>query len=117
MTQKLARILAGLAVCFTAACGSPGLSDLCHTSCDSYRRCGYANDTQNANCHTECNDNKGKYADDDTQLQKSCKNAGEIRGQQANCYSATSCRSNVAEYSLALGSCVLDPQANNCIRQ
>lgn len=116
MTQKLTRILAGLAVCFAAACGAPSEYDLCNASCDAYRKCGYANDSQTANCHTDCSNNKGKYSDEDADLQRQCKNASDIRKQQADCYAVTSCRSGVTEYTLALGSCVLDPQANNCIK-
>lgn len=117
MTRKLTRILAGLAVCFAAACGAPGSYDLCNASCDSFRKCGYSNESEAANCHTDCNNNKGKYADDDAELQRMCKNASDIRKQQADCYAVTSCRSGSPEYIIALGSCVADPQVNNCIKQ
>lgn len=116
MTQKLTRILAGLAVCFAAACGAPSEYDLCNASCEAYHRCGYQNDSQTANCHTDCDNKKGQSMDDDAQLQRQCKNASDIRKQQMDCYSTTSCRSGVTEYSLALGSCVLDPQQNNCVK-
>ena len=117
MTLKITRVLAGLALSFVAACGAPSAYDLCNESCDAIRKCGYANDVDTANCHTDCDSNKGKYSDQDTQLAKDCKNSGDIRKMQGDCYSNTSCRGSAIEYGLALGSCVSDPQTNSCIKQ
>ena len=97
-------------------CGSPSSYDLCTASCDAARRCNYTTDTQAANCRTDCYNNKGKSQDDDNQLAKNCKNAGEIRSQQMQCYSSTTCHSNAIEFALVLASCVADPQANNCLK-
>src|SRR4051812_1319399 len=98
MSLKFSRLLAGLALSFVAACGAPGEYDLCNSSCDAYKKCGYANDIDQTNCHTTCDQNKGRASDDDADLAKSCKNSGDIRKAQLDCYSTTSCRGNSTEY-------------------
>ena len=90
--------------------------DNCKSSCEAFQRCGYANDTQAANCKTDCDHNQGKTADDDATLARNCKNAGEIRSLQADCFHNVACNSNVLSYTLALAACVTDAQVNHCLK-
>lgn len=116
MTLNLSRVITGLALCLVAACGAPGAYDLCSATCDAFKKCGYSNEVDTTNCHTDCTNKQGTYNDQDNQLAKDCKNSGDIRKSQLNCYDSTSCRGNSVEYSVALASCVSDPPANQCIR-
>jgi hypothetical protein len=59
---------------------------------------------------------QGSYSDQDNMLAQNCKNAGDIRKQQAACYANTACFSSEIAYTAALAACVADPQANDCIK-
>lgn len=105
-----------LALLLSLAACTPSGFDNCRSSCEAFQRCGYANDTQAANCRTDCDHNKGKTEDDDANLARNCKNAGEIRSLQADCFQNVACNANVVSYTLALGVCVADAQINHCLK-
>ena len=93
------QIMVGFAL-LIAACGAPSSLDLCHDSCNVGRRCGTLSDAQAANCHSECDANKGKYADQDAQCERECTNCGKIRNDygacgNTDCNKVTSCVQNV----------------------
>ena len=117
MTHRSIRnLVAALLLTLLSGCGSPGAKDICDRNCDSLRGCNYANETQAANCHTDCQNNQGKYQDDDNKLAMDCKNAGDLRDQQMACYDNTTCRGNVIEYGLAIATCIADPVINRCLK-
>lgn len=69
-----------------AACGSPSGYDICNINCEYLKKCVGQTDTQLANCHTACENTKGTLTDADAALARDCKNAGDIRRAQADCY-------------------------------
>lgn len=75
-----------LPISLLVACGGPSGFELCNMACETTKKCVGATDTQLANCHTTCDNNKGALSDADAKLARDCKNATEIREAQANCY-------------------------------
>jgi hypothetical protein len=116
MTLKLPRLVVGLAMSLMAACGAPGAFDICNAHCDALKRCNFQTDAQTTNCHTSCANNQGLLSDEDNQLAKQCKNAGDIRKTQLNCYTNANCQSSLLTFEAATGDCVSTAQSTkNCV--
>lgn len=94
----------------TAGCGGP-VTDLqiCNANCDNDKKCGRKNDTETANCHTDCNNAAGIHAQNDINLAATCTNANDIRQQELNCLSntdaCTALQPGVCQVT-ALGNCI-----------
>ena len=113
MRPKLAEIAAAALLFMTAACGSPGYNDVCNARCDALLRCQYDTAKDADLCHSDCNQTKGTSADLDAQLAKDCKNAGEIRTQQLQCYTAA-CMSSQPTFEMSVASCIDTAQSSKC---
>lgn len=89
MSKVLSTFVLGLVLGLgLTACGGPPSSlELCHSVCDTQRRCGLFTDANASNCHTGCESKKGSYSDTDANNDKFCKNAGAIRSAQGDCIS------------------------------
>ncbi len=104
-------LVAGIALCLAAGCGSPSSLDLCHTDCENDKKCGRASDSETQNCHTDCTNTAGLQMQSDQNLALSCTNPGDIRKQQADCYGNTD-----ACNQIALAACLVTA-SSHCVKK
>ena len=78
-------LLPALGAALLGACGAPSNLDLCHSGCDTSRRCGILSDAAAINCNTSCDNNRGALSDKDRKDDANCANAGSVRQAELSC--------------------------------
>ena len=99
--KKLACIVALLAGCS----GAPAANALCHDQCQASSRCGAAQ-AQVDQCNTSCDQNTGAQVQADAALNGSCKNADDVRSNEASCFATADCSMIEGCQATALMICV-----------
>lgn len=105
--KNLAPLLLALPLSLLSACGAPTGLDICYMTCDYQKKCLSSSDTDYTNCRNNCNGKKGSLSDDDAQLAKDCKNAGDIRNKQAACFSKA---------CTEVPGCLISSDTNACVK-